>query len=84
MNVYFISIPGGVKTERKINHIFINKASLACQLLCLTVQDMWTTLHIGDVELRAIDHCSRCLMITVDPEKGVKDQEEEPLSTLKK
>ncbi|KAK7493476.1 hypothetical protein BaRGS_00015376 [Batillaria attramentaria] len=47
-------------------------------------EDNWVSLRIGKAELRALDSCTRCVLVTVDQEKGVKDKNEEPLSTLKK
>lgn len=47
-------------------------------------EDSWKFLQIGQVQLRALDACTRCILTTVDQEKGVKDKKEEPLSTLKK
>ncbi|XP_076442093.1 mitochondrial amidoxime-reducing component 1-like [Babylonia areolata] len=46
-------------------------------------EDNWISVRIGDVQLRALDNCTRCILVTVDQEKGVKDMGEEPLSTLK-
>ncbi|CAG5121383.1 unnamed protein product [Candidula unifasciata] len=47
-------------------------------------EDTWSSLHIGDVHLRALDACTRCIMVTIDQTKGVKDKNEQPLATLKK
>lgn len=46
-------------------------------------EDAWKFVRIGGVQLRALDACTRCLLTTVDQEKGVKDKNEEPLKTLK-
>ncbi|XP_005104806.1 mitochondrial amidoxime-reducing component 1 [Aplysia californica] len=46
-------------------------------------EDSWSSIRIGDVQLRALDACTRCIFVTVDQSKGVKDKNEEPLKTLK-
>lgn len=43
-------------------------------------EDGWSTLTIGDVELRFADTCGRCVMTTVDPDTQTKGKE--PLRTL--
>lgn len=46
-------------------------------------EDNWISVRIGSSQLRALDACTRCLLVTVDQEKGIKDLLEEPLATLK-
>ncbi len=43
-------------------------------------EDRWTEMHIGEVLLRAVKPCSRCVITTVDPETGAGGLE--PLRTL--
>ncbi|KAM4860786.1 mitochondrial amidoxime-reducing component 1 [Thomomys bottae] len=45
-------------------------------------EDTWEELVIGEVELKKVLCCSRCIMTTVDPDTGVIDRKE-PLDTLK-
>uniref|UniRef100_UPI00358E2CF6 mitochondrial amidoxime-reducing component 1 n=1 Tax=Myxine glutinosa TaxID=7769 RepID=UPI00358E2CF6 len=44
-------------------------------------EDFWKTLEVGNVKLRFLTHCTRCIFTTIDPETGVKDGHE-PLDTL--
>ncbi|XP_071796559.1 mitochondrial amidoxime-reducing component 1-like [Asterias amurensis] len=47
-------------------------------------EDNWKYLKIGDtVVLRRSHTCGRCILVTVDPETGVKNSDNEPLKTLK-
>jgi uncharacterized protein YcbX len=43
-------------------------------------EDQFTQLQIGEVEFQVVKPCARCVMITVDQEKGTKGKE--PLTTL--
>ncbi|KAG3258054.1 mitochondrial amidoxime reducing component 1, transcript variant X1 [Ictidomys tridecemlineatus] len=45
-------------------------------------EDSWNELLIGDVELKRVMACSRCMLTTVDPDTGIMSREE-PLETLK-
>ncbi|XP_050406155.1 mitochondrial amidoxime reducing component 2 [Patella vulgata] len=46
-------------------------------------EDNWKELLIGKkVNIRMLEPCTRCLVTTVDPEKGVKSEDGEPLKTL--
>ncbi|EPQ16183.1 MOSC domain-containing protein 1, mitochondrial [Myotis brandtii] len=45
-------------------------------------EDAWHKLLIGDVELKRVMACSRCVSTTVDPDTGVMSRKE-PLETLK-
>ncbi|KAF5914050.1 hypothetical protein HPG69_010209 [Diceros bicornis minor] len=45
-------------------------------------EDSWNELLIGDVELKRVMACSRCILTTVDPDTGIMDRKE-PLETLK-
>ncbi|XP_070330590.1 mitochondrial amidoxime-reducing component 1 isoform X1 [Odocoileus virginianus] len=45
-------------------------------------EDSWNGLLIGDVELKRVMACSRCILTTVDPDTGVMSRKE-PLETLK-
>lgn len=44
-------------------------------------EDGWRQIRIGDIRLRAVKPCSRCVITTVNPETGVKGPGE-PLRTL--
>jgi hypothetical protein len=43
-------------------------------------EDQFKKLQIGEVEFQVVKPCARCVMITVDQEKGTKGKE--PLATL--
>ncbi len=43
-------------------------------------EDQFKQLQIGEVEFQVVKPCARCVMITVDQEKGTKGKE--PLATL--
>ncbi|XP_026978030.1 mitochondrial amidoxime reducing component 2 [Sagmatias obliquidens] len=45
-------------------------------------EDTWGELFIGDVEMKKVLACPRCVMTTVDPDTGVISRKE-PLETLK-
>ena len=45
-------------------------------------EDGWKRIRIGDTELRVVKSCSRCILTTVDPHTGVRDEQREPLATL--
>ncbi|XP_048212553.1 mitochondrial amidoxime-reducing component 1-like [Perognathus longimembris pacificus] len=45
-------------------------------------EDSWNEVLIGDVELKRVMACTRCILTTVDPDTGVMSRKE-PLETLK-
>lgn len=45
-------------------------------------EDEWRELQIGARQFRLVKPCSRCIMTTVDPDRGVKDPSAQPLRTL--
>lgn len=45
-------------------------------------EDGWQRIRIGEVELRVVKGCSRCIMTTLDPRTGVRSPDREPLATL--
>ncbi|CAF1065355.1 unnamed protein product [Rotaria sordida] len=45
--------------------------------------DCWREIQIGEVKLRWISPCLRCLLPTVDQETGIKDPNQEPWKTLR-
>lgn len=47
-------------------------------------EDKWDWVKIGDVILRNIMPCTRCIFTTIDPETGTKHSKAEPLKTLKR
>ncbi|HCH69241.1 MAG TPA: oxidoreductase [Colwellia sp.] len=46
-------------------------------------EDGWQYIRIGEIEFKVSKSCERCILITVNPENGIKDAEQQPLSTLK-
>ena len=47
-------------------------------------EDLWRGLAIGELGLDLVKPCGRCVMTTVDPDKGLKEADGEPLATLKR
>ncbi|MGM0570631.1 MOSC domain-containing protein [Marinobacter sp.] len=45
-------------------------------------EDDWQTLLLGEVRVRMVKPCSRCIMTTVDPDTGERCSGGEPLKTL--
>lgn len=45
-------------------------------------EDGWKRIRIGEVELRVVKGCSRCIMTTLDPHSGERSADREPLRTL--
>ncbi len=43
-------------------------------------EDNWTSFKVGNIEFEIVKPCSRCIMITIDPETAAQGQE--PLKTL--
>ncbi len=46
-------------------------------------EDDWTRVRIGEVEFAAVKRCTRCVFTTVDPVRGVRRDDGEPLNSLK-
>jgi uncharacterized protein YcbX len=47
-------------------------------------EDGWKRIRIGEVELRVVKSCSRCILTTIDPQTGERSEDREPLATLQK
>ncbi|XP_043855456.1 mitochondrial amidoxime-reducing component 1-like isoform X2 [Dromiciops gliroides] len=47
-----------------------------------TDKDSWNEILIGDVEMKRIMACGRCILTTVDPDTGIMNRKE-PLETLR-
>lgn len=45
-------------------------------------EDGWRRIRVGAVEFDVVKPCDRCVMTTVDPATGVKNEQLEPLRTL--
>ncbi|XP_043855455.1 mitochondrial amidoxime-reducing component 1-like isoform X1 [Dromiciops gliroides] len=45
-------------------------------------EDSWNEILIGDVEMKRIMACGRCILTTVDPDTGIMNRKE-PLETLR-
>ncbi|MEH0740627.1 MOSC domain-containing protein [Vibrio cholerae] len=45
-------------------------------------EDRWKRIRIGDVEFEAVKPCERCVLTTVEVEKGAFRRSKEPLQTL--
>ena len=45
-------------------------------------EDNWKQLSIGECIFDVAQPCKRCVMITIDPQSGEKDPDQEPLRTL--
>lgn len=46
-------------------------------------EDDWKRVRIGEVEFDAVKRCTRCVFTTVDPVRGVRRDDGEPLNILK-
>ncbi|MFK0088370.1 MOSC domain-containing protein [Pseudomonas sp. NPDC090755] len=46
-------------------------------------EDGWKRIRIGELELRVIKPCERCILTTIDPQTGERSPDREPLTTLK-
>jgi len=46
-------------------------------------EDGWQYITIGEIQFKVSKPCERCILTTVNPIKGHKDAEQQPLSTLK-
>ena len=46
-------------------------------------EDDWTRVRIGEVEFAAVKRCTRCVFTTVDPLRGARRDDGEPLNILK-
>jgi uncharacterized protein YcbX len=45
-------------------------------------EDGWSRIRVGEVEFEVGKACVRCVFTTVDPERGARDPDGEPLRTL--
>lgn len=45
-------------------------------------EDSWSYIRIGDSEFEVAQLCKRCVFVTIHPETGEKDKNQEPLRTL--
>ena len=46
-------------------------------------EDGWGRVRIGDIEFDVVKPCVRCVFTTVDPDRGEREADGEPLRTLK-
>jgi len=46
-------------------------------------EDRWVRLRVGEVELRLVRPCSRCVVVTQQPDTGERREGDEPLATLR-
>ena len=46
-------------------------------------EDGWKRIRIGSVEFVVAKPCSRCILTTLDPATGERNEDREPLTTLK-
>lgn len=46
-------------------------------------EDRWASLRVGEVELRLARPCTRCVVVTQQPDTGERLEGNEPLSTLR-
>jgi uncharacterized protein YcbX len=45
-------------------------------------EDGWRRLRIGELILRPVKPCTRCIITTLDPDSGERSADQEPLATL--
>lgn len=67
--------PAGIKLEQFRGNLIITGAKPF-------EEDTWKTIQIGEVIFTLDKPCSRCILTTVSPEKGIKHPNSEPLATL--
>ena len=46
------------------------------------IEDSWSLIQIGDIQFKMAKPCSRCIITTVDRDRGAKNQLKESLNTL--
>lgn len=46
-------------------------------------EDGWSSIRVGEAQFDVAWQCSRCILTTVDPDTGVRDEAGEPLETLR-
>ncbi|MDC0948514.1 MOSC N-terminal beta barrel domain-containing protein [Gammaproteobacteria bacterium] len=46
------------------------------------VEEQWQRVRIGDVQLRFVKRCERCILTTRDPQTGQRHPDNQPLKTL--
>lgn len=46
-------------------------------------EDNWKRIRIGDIEMRVMRGCNRCVIPNLDPDTGERSADHEPLKTLK-
>jgi uncharacterized protein YcbX len=46
------------------------------------VEDGWREMRVGSAVFAAVKPCARCVVTTIDPATGVRDEQDEPLRTL--
>lgn len=46
------------------------------------IEDGWSLIQIGEVQFSVVKPCSRCIITTVDQQRGEKNELKEPLQTL--
>ena len=46
-------------------------------------EDEWDWVKIGDVVFQLVKPCTRCVLTTINPETGIKNEQAEPLKTLR-
>lgn len=62
---------------------FIKLVGFTLNKIISKSKDSWEKFKIGETVFVKIKHCTRCLLTTVDPNKGEKDPDQQPLKTLK-
>lgn len=60
------------------------RANVVVEYAHAWAEDDWQQLELGGVRFRVAKACSRCAVITVDQERGLKAGDHEPLRTLSK
>ncbi|XP_007935135.1 mitochondrial amidoxime reducing component 2 [Orycteropus afer afer] len=68
-----------LEKKAKVGHFRPNIMVTGCSAF---EEDTWDELLIGNVEMKKVMSCPRCVMTTVDPDTGIIDWKE-PLETLK-
>lgn len=69
--------PAGVRMEQFRPNLVVTGAEA-------WAEDSWSTVKIGEILFDVPKPCSRCILTTVSPQRGLKHPDGEPLSTLQR
>ncbi len=71
-------LDSGTQTTLEMRRFRPNIVVKGCEAFA---EDEWKKIRIGDIVLRVVKPCKRCVIPTIDPDTGIKG--DEPLKTLR-